>query len=83
MITESRLFNIGSLSGTPLNETKLSNMDFFIPNFIKNDDVTETNQYFETAQSSCRESFRWWRPWSWAQRAPLSQGSRQLDTGRL
>ena len=38
MITESKLYNIGSQSGTKLNGTKLSYMEYFIPNFIKNDD---------------------------------------------
>ena len=37
MITESKLYNIRSQSGTKLNETKLSYMEYYIPNFIKID----------------------------------------------
>ena len=38
MITESRLFNIGSQSGTKNNGSKLSNLNYFIPNFVSNSD---------------------------------------------
>ena len=37
-ISESKLYNIGSQSGTQLNGSKLSNLEYFIPNFIQNDD---------------------------------------------
>ena len=37
-ISESTLYNIGSQSGTQLNGSKLSNLEYFIPNFIQNDD---------------------------------------------
>jgi hypothetical protein len=35
MITESKLYNLGSQSGRKFNGTKLSYMEYFIPNFIK------------------------------------------------
>ena len=37
-ISESKLYNIGSHSGTPLNGSLLSYFEYFIPNFIANDD---------------------------------------------
>ena len=37
-ISESKLYNIGSQSGTQINGSKLSNLEYFIPNFINNDD---------------------------------------------
>ena len=37
-IYESKLYNIGSQSGTQMNGSKLSNLEYFIPNFIQNDD---------------------------------------------
>ena len=45
MITESKLYNIGSQSGTKLNGTKLSYMDYFIPNFIKMKMMKISNVY--------------------------------------
>ena len=36
MITESKLFNIGSQSGIRNNGSKLSNLDYFLPNFVSN-----------------------------------------------
>jgi len=38
MITESKLFNISSQSGSRNNGSKLSNLDYFIPNFVNNTD---------------------------------------------
>ena len=38
MITESKLFNIGSQSGIKNNGIKLSNLDYFLPNFVNNTD---------------------------------------------
>ena len=38
MITESKLFNIGSQSGIRNNGSKLSNLDYFLPNFVNNTD---------------------------------------------
>ena len=38
MIKDTKIFNIGSQSGTQLNDTKLSSMEFNIPNFIQNND---------------------------------------------
>ena len=38
MITESKLFNIGSQSGIKNNGSKLSNLDYFLPNFVNNTD---------------------------------------------
>ena len=38
MIKDTKIFNIGSQSGTQLNDTKLSSMEFNIPNFIENND---------------------------------------------
>jgi hypothetical protein len=38
IITESKLSNIGSHSGTPLNGSLLSYFEYFIPNFIANED---------------------------------------------
>ena len=38
MITESKLFNIGSQSGIRNNGSKLSNLDYFLPNFVSNTD---------------------------------------------
>ena len=37
-ISESKLYNIGSHSGTPLNGSLMSYFEYFIPNFIANDD---------------------------------------------
>ena len=37
-IYESKLYNIGSQSGTQMNGSKLSNLEYFIPNFTQNDD---------------------------------------------
>ena len=38
IITESKLYNIGSHSNTPLNGSLLSYFEYFIQNFIANDD---------------------------------------------
>ena len=41
MITESRIFNINSQSGTKNNGSKNTNIDYFLPNFVNNQDDDE------------------------------------------
>ena len=42
-ISESKLYNIGSHSGTALNGSLLNYFEYFIPNFIANDDDYDIN----------------------------------------
>jgi hypothetical protein len=52
MITESRIFNINSQSGTKNNGSKNTNIDYYLPNFVNNQffNINSVNKIGITSQ---------------------------------